>query len=93
MSQPIKQKPIDGRNNKDIHSIEGSEWTLETASIGSTIGDGNAQGNGINMINVLVEVPLPFLGIIWVIPTNQFTEFACLPPSGSASAGAELPNI
>jgi hypothetical protein len=56
MSQPIKQEQIDDGNDEDIRSIEGSEWTLETASIG-TVGDGNAKGNEINSTNSLLEVP------------------------------------
>jgi hypothetical protein len=56
MSQPIKQKKIDGGNNDDFCSIEGSERTLETASIG-TIGYGNTQWNGGNSTNALLEVP------------------------------------
>jgi hypothetical protein len=55
MSQPIKQEQIDDGNDEEIRSIEGSEWTLETASIG-TIGDENAQGNETNNASLL-EVP------------------------------------
>jgi hypothetical protein len=57
MSQPIKQEKIDDGNSEDIPSIESSEWTLETTSIGSIIGDGNVQGNGSNSTNALLEVP------------------------------------
>jgi hypothetical protein len=52
---------IDGGNDDEIRSIEGSEWTSETASIGSTIGDGNElvevnEGNSTNAL-LLLEVP------------------------------------
>jgi hypothetical protein len=61
MSQLIKQEQIDA-GNEDIRSIEGSEWTLETASIG-TVGDG-PRGNEENSTNApLFEVPY-FSGII-----------------------------
>jgi hypothetical protein len=55
MSQ-VKHKSLDN-NDDDIRSNECSERTLETASIGSTIGDGNAQGNEDNSMNALLEVP------------------------------------
>jgi hypothetical protein len=61
MSQPIKQDQIND-GNEDIRSIEGSERTLETISIG-TIGDGNAQKNEDNSMNVLLlEVPKQYFG-------------------------------
>jgi hypothetical protein len=58
MSQPIKQEQIDdgNRNDEDIRSIESSEWTLETASLG-TNGDENEHGNESNSTNSLLEVP------------------------------------
>jgi hypothetical protein len=56
MSQ-LKHELINA-NDEDIRSSEGSEWTLETASIG-TIGDGNAQENESTSMTALLEVPLP----------------------------------
>jgi hypothetical protein len=49
---------VNDEYDDDYSSIEGSQWTseLETTSIG-TIGDGNAQGNESNSINVLLQVP------------------------------------
>jgi hypothetical protein len=55
MSQ-VKHKPIDDGNDDDIRSIEGSERTLETTSIGNTIGDENAQGNEDNSTSALLKV-------------------------------------
>jgi hypothetical protein len=54
MSQ-VKHEPIDDGGD-NIRSIEGSELTAETTSIG-TIGDGNAQGNESNSTTALLEVP------------------------------------
>jgi GH24 family phage-related lysozyme (muramidase) len=49
-------------NDDDIRSIEGSELTMETASIGTgTIGDGNAHGNESTLMNTLQQVPKPIL--------------------------------
>jgi hypothetical protein len=58
MSQLIKQEQIDCGNDDNIGSIEGSECTLETISIG-TIGEGDTHENGSNSINApLLEVAL-----------------------------------
>jgi hypothetical protein len=59
MSQVKQESFNENANEDDIRSIEGSEWTLETATIG-TIGDENAQGNESNSMNALLEVPKPF---------------------------------
>jgi hypothetical protein len=47
---------------EDIRSIEGSEWTLETISIGTISDeDENTLENGSNSTNALLEVPNQFL--------------------------------
>jgi hypothetical protein len=62
MSQ-IKHESFDDGNYDDIRSIEGSEWTLETTSIG-TIEDGNAQGDEDNSMNALLKVTIFVQNII-----------------------------
>jgi hypothetical protein len=59
MSQMGGEAIDDGNNDGNIRSIEGSEWTLETASIVNTIGDGNAQGNESNSTNALLLLEVP----------------------------------
>jgi hypothetical protein len=54
----VKQECFDANDGEDIRSFEGSEWTLETTSIGvGTIGDENSLGNESSSINALLEVP------------------------------------
>jgi hypothetical protein len=61
MSQVKHDEPIDDgheHGDDDICSI-GSEWTVKSTSIGTTR-NGNAQGDGSNSMNALLEVPKQF---------------------------------